>query len=43
MRINTTEQKGKEGVKGLIELTKKKEIKQNPIIKELEEQGVFRK
>lgn len=45
MRINTTEQNGKEGVKGLIELTreiKKFNKKVNPIIKELEEQGVFR-
>ncbi len=42
MKINTTEEQGKKGVKGLIELTKEKKVKQeNPIIKELEEQGVF--
>lgn len=40
MKINTTEQKGKEGVKELIKMTKDKK-KKNPIIEELEEMGVF--
>jgi len=41
MKINTKEEHGEKGIKGLIELTKEKKIKINPI-KMLEEQGVFR-
>ncbi len=49
MIINTTEQKGKEGVNGLIELTKKKERqekfkhreRQKAVIKDLEKRGIF--
>jgi len=37
MRINTTEEKGKEGLKGLIELTKENKYKeiQKEILKEV--------
>jgi len=43
MKINTKEEHGKQGVKGLIELTKEQKVKpKNSIIKMLEEQGVFR-
>jgi len=42
MRINTKEEHGKQGVKGLIELTKDKVKPKNSIIKMLEEQGVFK-
>ena len=43
MKINTTEKNGKDGINGLLEITNGKEThtKKNPIIKMLEEQGVF--
>ena len=41
MKINLNFDKNENALKGLIEQTKSKEKKVNPIIKELEERGVF--